>query len=74
MRFRDETNIAAYAFATAEEENAHEPLTYEEAIACEDSSKWKANMDEEMDSLRKNKTYELKGGELQMAVKDKGRN
>nr|GFC59893.1 retrovirus-related Pol polyprotein from transposon TNT 1-94 [Tanacetum cinerariifolium] len=40
----------------AEEEDTHEPLTYQEAVACEDSSKWKAAMKEEMDSLRKNKT------------------
>ncbi|GKB62965.1 retrotransposon protein, putative, ty1-copia subclass [Tanacetum coccineum] len=42
-----------------EEEDTHEPLTYQEAVACEDSSKWKAAMKEEMDSLRKNKTWEL---------------
>ncbi|GJT58785.1 retrotransposon protein, putative, ty1-copia subclass [Tanacetum coccineum] len=42
-----------------EEENTHEPLTYQEAIAFEDSSKRKATMKEEMDSLRKNKTWEL---------------
>nr|GEY93839.1 retrotransposon protein, putative, Ty1-copia subclass [Tanacetum cinerariifolium] len=40
-------------------EDTHEPLTYQEAVACEDSSKWKAVMEEEMDSLRKNKTCEL---------------
>ncbi|GKE72428.1 hypothetical protein Tco_1534469, partial [Tanacetum coccineum] len=51
--------MAAYAFAAAEEEDTHEPLTYQEAVACEDSSKWKAAMKEEMDSLRKNKTWEL---------------
>ncbi|GJS67592.1 retrotransposon protein, putative, ty1-copia subclass [Tanacetum coccineum] len=39
--------------------DTHEPLTYQEAFACEDSSKWKAAMKEEMDSLRKNKTWEL---------------
>nr|GFC13132.1 hypothetical protein [Tanacetum cinerariifolium] len=59
LRFRDESNMAAYAFAAAEEEDTHEPLTYQEAVACEDSSKWKAAMKEEMDSLRKNKTWEL---------------
>ncbi|GJZ85112.1 retrotransposon protein, putative, ty1-copia subclass [Tanacetum coccineum] len=59
LRFRDESNMAAYAFAAAEEEDTHEPLTYQEAVACEDSSKWKAAMEEEMDSLRKNKTWEL---------------
>nr|GEX13340.1 retrovirus-related Pol polyprotein from transposon TNT 1-94 [Tanacetum cinerariifolium] len=42
-----------------EEEDTHEPLTYQEAVSCEDSSKWKAAMKEEMDSLMKNKTWEL---------------
>ncbi|GKG20604.1 hypothetical protein Tco_0380405 [Tanacetum coccineum] len=42
-----------------EEEDTHEPLTYQEAVACEDISKWKAAMKKEMDSLRKNKTWEL---------------
>ncbi|GKB16947.1 retrovirus-related pol polyprotein from transposon TNT 1-94 [Tanacetum coccineum] len=51
--------MAAYAFAIAEEEDTLEPLTYQEAVACEDSSKWKAAMEDEMDSLRKNKTWEL---------------
>ncbi|GJU39118.1 retrovirus-related pol polyprotein from transposon TNT 1-94 [Tanacetum coccineum] len=59
LRFQDESNMAAYAFVVAEEEDTHEPLTYQEAVACEDSSKWKAAMKEEMDSLRKNKTWEL---------------
>ncbi|GJY10957.1 retrovirus-related pol polyprotein from transposon TNT 1-94 [Tanacetum coccineum] len=51
--------MAAYAFVVAEEEDTHEPLIYHEAVACEDSSKWKAAMKEEIDSLRKNKTWEL---------------
>ncbi|GJZ73096.1 retrovirus-related pol polyprotein from transposon TNT 1-94 [Tanacetum coccineum] len=59
LRLRDESNMAAYTFAAAEKEDTYEPLTYQEAIACEDSSKWKAAMEEEMDSLRKNKTWEL---------------
>ncbi|GJU28440.1 hypothetical protein Tco_1167061 [Tanacetum coccineum] len=59
LRFRDESNMAAYAFAAAEEEDTHEPLTYQEAVACEDSPKWKVAMKEEMDSLRKNKIWEL---------------
>nr|GEZ87294.1 retrovirus-related Pol polyprotein from transposon TNT 1-94 [Tanacetum cinerariifolium] len=45
--------------AGAEEEDTHESLTYQEAIACEDNSKWKAAMKEEMDSFKKNKTWEL---------------
>ncbi|GKD41289.1 retrotransposon protein, putative, ty1-copia subclass, partial [Tanacetum coccineum] len=55
LRFRDESN----AFVAVEEEDTHEPLTYQEAVACEDNSKWKVAMKEEMDSLRKNKTWEL---------------
>ncbi|GKD23462.1 retrotransposon protein, putative, ty1-copia subclass [Tanacetum coccineum] len=56
LRFRDESNIAAYAFVAAEEEDTHEPLTYQESVACEDNSKWKAAIKEEMNSRRKNKT------------------
>ncbi|GJX75299.1 retrovirus-related pol polyprotein from transposon TNT 1-94 [Tanacetum coccineum] len=56
LKFQDESNMAAYVFAAAEEEDTHEPLTYQESVACEDSSKWKAAMEEEMDSLRKNRT------------------
>nr|GEX41481.1 retrovirus-related Pol polyprotein from transposon TNT 1-94 [Tanacetum cinerariifolium] len=43
----------------AEKEDTHEPLTYQKAVTCEDSSKWKAGMKEEMDSQMKNKTWEL---------------
>ncbi|GJU94344.1 retrovirus-related pol polyprotein from transposon TNT 1-94 [Tanacetum coccineum] len=56
LKFQDESNMAAYMFVAAEEEDTHEPLTYQESAACEDSSKWKTAMEEEMDSLRKNKT------------------
>ncbi|GKA96534.1 retrovirus-related pol polyprotein from transposon TNT 1-94 [Tanacetum coccineum] len=59
LRFRDESNMVAYAFVAAKEEDTDEPLTYQEAVACEDSYKWKAVMKEEMNSLRKNKTWEL---------------
>ncbi|GJZ38416.1 retrovirus-related pol polyprotein from transposon TNT 1-94 [Tanacetum coccineum] len=48
-----------YAFVAAEEEDTHEPLTYQAVVACEDNSKWKAVMKKEMDSFRKNKTWEL---------------
>nr|GEZ36642.1 retrotransposon protein, putative, Ty1-copia subclass [Tanacetum cinerariifolium]GEZ36644.1 retrotransposon protein, putative, Ty1-copia subclass [Tanacetum cinerariifolium] len=59
LRFRDESNMVAYVFVAVEEDDSHEPLTYQEAVSYEDSSKWKAVMKEEMDSLRKNKTWEL---------------
>ncbi|GKE00700.1 retrovirus-related pol polyprotein from transposon TNT 1-94, partial [Tanacetum coccineum] len=53
------SNMAAYAFVATEEEDTHEPLTHQEGVACEHNSKWKGAMKEEMDSLRKNKTWEL---------------
>ncbi|GJX62659.1 retrotransposon protein, putative, ty1-copia subclass [Tanacetum coccineum] len=62
LRFHDESNMVAYVFVAVEEEDTHEPLTYQEAVACEDSSKWKAAIKEEMDSLRKNKTWEFTQG------------
>nr|GEW92948.1 hypothetical protein [Tanacetum cinerariifolium] len=39
LRFRDESNMVAYAFVVAEEEDTHGPLTYLEAVAYEDISK-----------------------------------
>nr|GEW91740.1 hypothetical protein [Tanacetum cinerariifolium] len=44
LRFRDESNMKAYAFVAVEEEDTHEPLTYQEVVACENSSKWKVAM------------------------------
>ncbi|GKA35091.1 retrotransposon protein, putative, ty1-copia subclass, partial [Tanacetum coccineum] len=59
LRFRDESNMATYAFVAAEEEDTHEPLTYQEAVAFEECSKLKIAKKEERDSLRKKKTWEL---------------
>nr|GEZ31890.1 retrovirus-related Pol polyprotein from transposon TNT 1-94 [Tanacetum cinerariifolium] len=52
-----------------EEEDTHEPLAYQEAVACEDSSKWKAAMKEDLGISRSSSW--VKAGELQMAVQDK---
>ncbi|GKA35112.1 retrovirus-related pol polyprotein from transposon TNT 1-94 [Tanacetum coccineum] len=41
LRFRDQSNMDAYAFDASKEEDTPEPLTYQEAVAGEDSSKWK---------------------------------
>ncbi|GKA53964.1 retrovirus-related pol polyprotein from transposon TNT 1-94 [Tanacetum coccineum] len=49
--------MVAYTFAAVEEEDTHEPLTYQEGVSCEESSKWKDVMEEDMDSMRKNKTF-----------------
>ena len=57
----------AYALEVAEEMDS-EPNTFEEALASKDSVKWKAAMDEEMDSLHRNQTWKLvdkpKGGRV----------
>ncbi|GKB67154.1 retrotransposon protein, putative, ty1-copia subclass [Tanacetum coccineum] len=80
LRFQGESNMATYAFDAPEEEDTHEPLIYQEVVAYDDISKWKLVMEEEMDSLRKNKTWALvdhlagaKAGEQQMVVQDKRR-
>jgi len=39
---------------------AHEaPMTYVQAVEGQESAKWKISMDEEMDTIRKNKTWRL---------------
>nr|GEX87090.1 zinc knuckle CX2CX4HX4C [Tanacetum cinerariifolium] len=40
LRFRYKSNMDAYAFAAAEQEDTYKALTYQEAVACEDSSKF----------------------------------
>nr|GEX12917.1 retrovirus-related Pol polyprotein from transposon TNT 1-94 [Tanacetum cinerariifolium] len=71
-RYRDEGNVllsrpsgskvddmVAYAFAIADEENTHEPITFQEAINSSKKDKWVCAMEEEMSSLKKNHTWEL---------------
>nr|GEX14200.1 hypothetical protein [Tanacetum cinerariifolium] len=66
-RYRDEGNvsffrqygskvddIAAYAFAIVEEEDTHEPITFQEAINSSKKDEWVRAMEEEMSSLNKN--------------------
>ena len=56
----EEADIVAYALEVAE--GIDEPSTYSEAVSSVDSEKWIMAMQEEMESLQKNKTWEL--GEL----------
>ncbi|GJW14106.1 retrotransposon protein, putative, ty1-copia subclass [Tanacetum coccineum] len=71
-RYRDEGNVslsrpsgskeydmAAYAFTIAEEEDTHEPITFQEAINSSEKDEWVRAMEEEMSSLKKNHTWEL---------------
>ncbi|GJT58104.1 retrovirus-related pol polyprotein from transposon TNT 1-94 [Tanacetum coccineum] len=70
-RYRDEGNVslsrpsrskvddmAAYAFAIAEKEDTHEPITFHEAINSSEKDEWVHAMEEEMSSLMKNHTWE----------------
>ena len=51
--------MVAYALSTAEDIEADEPVTYREAMACTEASKWSIAMEEEIESLDKNHTWEL---------------
>ncbi|GJS02819.1 hypothetical protein Tco_0319327 [Tanacetum coccineum] len=49
-RYRGDNNMAALGVATVIEENAHESLTFRDAVACEVISKWISVMKEDMDT------------------------
>ncbi|KAH9801638.1 hypothetical protein KPL71_001098 [Citrus sinensis] len=51
--------MIAYALNSAEEIAIEEPASYREAVKGSDSSNWIKAMEEEMDSLNKNKTWTL---------------
>ncbi|GKF30699.1 retrovirus-related pol polyprotein from transposon TNT 1-94, partial [Tanacetum coccineum] len=51
--------MAAYAFAIAEEEDTHEPITFQEVINSSEKHEWVRAMKEEISSLKKNNTWEL---------------
>lgn len=53
----EEADIVAYALEVAE--GIDEPSTYSEVVSSVDSDKWIMAMQEEMESLQKNKTWEL---------------
>ncbi|KAG8501303.1 hypothetical protein CXB51_003446 [Gossypium anomalum] len=55
-----EADLVVYALNVAEDIDVNqEPFNYSEAISCEDSEKWMFAMQEEMESLHKNKTWAL---------------
>ncbi|KAG8474939.1 hypothetical protein CXB51_031653 [Gossypium anomalum] len=55
-----EADLAAYALNMAKDIDANqEPSNHSEAISSEDSEKWMFAMQEEMESLHKNKTWDL---------------
>ncbi|GKC75234.1 retrotransposon protein, putative, ty1-copia subclass, partial [Tanacetum coccineum] len=52
-------DYVAYALQVVEEVESLEPATYREAITSKDSDMWIAAMGEEIESLHKNKTWQL---------------
>nr|GEU92943.1 hypothetical protein [Tanacetum cinerariifolium] len=56
---RVEDDMAAYAFAITEKEDAHEPITFQEATNSSENDEWVRAMKKEMSSLKKNHTWEL---------------
>ncbi|KAG8482498.1 hypothetical protein CXB51_024223 [Gossypium anomalum] len=55
-----EADLVAYALNVAGDIDANqEPSNYSEAVSCEDSKKWMFAMQEEMESLHKNRTWDL---------------
>ena len=59
-RYTDSEGLAPYALTVTEEiPEAIKPSTYTEAIFCPSSSNWVLAMQEEMESLHKNQTWDL---------------
>ncbi|KAG8483205.1 hypothetical protein CXB51_022198 [Gossypium anomalum] len=55
-----EANLVAYALNVVENIDANrEPSNYSKAISCKDSEKWMFAMQEEMESLHKNRIWNL---------------
>ncbi|CAD6245913.1 unnamed protein product [Miscanthus lutarioriparius] len=56
----EECDMVHYAFSCAEQvENIHEPTTYTKAVVSGDREKWISTMQEEMQSLEKNGTWDV---------------
>ncbi|KAG8479428.1 hypothetical protein CXB51_029898 [Gossypium anomalum] len=54
------SDLVTYALNVAEDIDVNqEPSNYSEAVSCEDSEKWMFAMQEEMESLHKNRTWDL---------------
>ncbi|GJU50878.1 zinc finger, CCHC-type containing protein [Tanacetum coccineum] len=60
FRYREDSNEAAFAVVEAEMIYAHESLTFNNTIACEVISKWKAELKEDMDA--RSDVYVLSNG------------
>ncbi|KAG8496742.1 hypothetical protein CXB51_007919 [Gossypium anomalum] len=55
-----EADLVAYALNVAEDiDGSQESSNYSEAVSCEDSEKWISAMQEEIESLHKNRTWDF---------------
>ena len=55
-----ETDLVAYALNVAEGiDSNEEPFAYTEVVSCDDSGRWMISMQEKMESLHKNNTWDL---------------
>ena len=52
-------DLIAYAFSVAENLGFDEPSSYKDTLSCKDANLWKVAMQEEIESLNKNKTWIL---------------
>ncbi|GJT88627.1 hypothetical protein Tco_1070344 [Tanacetum coccineum] len=50
LKYREDSNEAAFAVAEAEKIYAHESLTFNNTVACEVISKWKPGLKDDMDA------------------------
>ncbi|GJR80159.1 zinc finger, CCHC-type containing protein [Tanacetum coccineum] len=60
LMLREDSNEAAFAVAEAEKIYAHESLTFNNTVACEVISKWKAGLKDDMDA--RSDVYVLSNG------------
>ncbi|GJT06523.1 zinc finger, CCHC-type containing protein [Tanacetum coccineum] len=60
FNYREDNNKAAFAVAEAEKIQAHESLTFNNTVACEVISKWKAGLKDDMDA--RSDVYVLSNG------------
>ena len=58
-RYGVAADLISYALAIAETKTSEEPAIYKQVMRTKDKRKWVAVMEEEMASLRKNKTWTL---------------
>ncbi|GJT95124.1 hypothetical protein Tco_1090642 [Tanacetum coccineum] len=60
IQYREDSNEAAFAVAAVEKIYAHESLTFNNTVACEVISKWKAGLKDDMDA--RSDVYVLSNG------------